>query len=370
MKMSKLIVNGCPKNMLNGPCGGGSGGYCEVDNRICPWVKMFKNSKSEIPKVFSEVILDQGFTVKDYLPQKREPVSKLMRKIVYGKRVLTYEVETGRGKGFDALASLVKELKEYIDAFNFTDNPAGVIESNPLPLAYAIMKELDVEVIPQLTCKDRNRAALTSYVLSLIVLGIRNIVVATGDWPHIGSPKSVKPVFDLDSVRLVYLIRLISDLGVDFSGRPLGTKGKIVHVGVVANLHFDPLDLEVLKLKKKVKAGAEFTQTQPVYSYSQARTFLNKLKEYKVEIPVILTLTPLSNSGIIRLLEEKLKIPLPDEYKEKLKQCKSKEEVLNYNIEYFTKLIDELSSLNINGFHIITLGNVTLAKELAKHAKQ
>lgn len=358
----------CPKRILNGPCSGGSGGYCEVDGRICPWVKLFESNRGNLPKAFIEIILDRGFKVRNYKPQRRTPSSRLMSKIANGRLVLTYEVETGKGRDINSILTLIKELRRYFDAFNFTDNPTGVIECDPLPIAYTVMRELNVDVIPQITCKDRNRAALTSYILSVITLGIGNVVVTTGDWPHIGGSRYVKPVFDLDSVRLVYLIRLVSDLGVDFSGRPLDTKGKIVHVGVAVNPHFKPLELELLKLKKKVKAGAEFAQTQPVYSYEQGERFIKALKEYNISIPIILTLTPL-NTETARLLEEKLKIPLPTTYKDILKKCISDEDTLNYNLEYFTKLVNELMSLDISGFHIITFGNIVLAREIAKHAK-
>jgi len=362
------VSSECPKRILNGPCGGGSEGYCEVDGRVCPWVKLFKSSKGHLPKAFTEIILDRGFKIRNYKPQKRTPLSSLMSKIANGKLVLTYEVETGKGKDINSILTLVKELKEYFDAFNFTDNPIGVIECDPLPIAYTVMRELNVDVIPQITCKDRNRAALTSYILSVIALGIRNIIVTTGDWPHLGGSRYVKPVFDLDSVRLVYLVRLVSDLGVDFSGRRLNTKGKIVHVGVAVNPHFKPLELELLKLKKKIKAGAEFAQTQPVYSYEQGERFIKALKEYKINIPIILTLTPI-NTEMVRLLEEKLKIPLPSTYKSVLRKCTSWEDTLNYNLEYFTKLVSELTSLDISGFHIITFGNIVLAREIAKHVK-
>jgi len=362
----------CPKRMLNGPCGGVREGYtCEVDGRRCVWIDAFIEAKRRGNlKPFTEVLLDANFKVRDYKPKTREPKSKVMKLLLERKYILAFEVETGRNIDLTRFKELSRELSPYYDTLTFTDNPVGSIEIDPLVPAI-ISQNNGVESILHVTCKNRDRVALTSYLMAAAAAGIRNIIAVTGDWPFLSGAKYMFPSFDLDAVRLIYLARLMTDLHVDFSGRRIGGN-PFFHVFTAFNPHFAPLELEALKLIKKIKAGAEAVFSQPIYSVSTWRKVKKYFKEYGIEVPVVVGLMPVKSIKMAKVLMRELGIYIPEEYVRFLNGSKSYEEIYSFNIEYFRKLAENLMAEHdgISGFHVLTFGDLKLASELGRYLRK
>jgi len=174
-----------------------------------------------------------------------------------------------------------EEIKDYVHAVNVTDNQSAVMRVGSLA-ASVRLKQIGIEPIYQLTCRDRNRIALQSDMLSACSLGVDNVLCLTGDYTSLGDHKSAKSVFDIDSVQLLKIAQGLNE-GKDMMGNQL-TKNTNAGLGGVVNPNFDPLDLQLLKMEKKIEAGARFFQTQAVYDPFIFETFVEKIKNFNVPV--------------------------------------------------------------------------------------
>jgi len=180
-----------------------------------------------------------------------------------GEFVVTAEV--GPPKGFH-VEHLVEEAKEYlsgITAVNVTDNQSSVMRLGSLATC-KILKDNGLTPIYQLTCRDRNRIALQSDLLSAAALGIDNILCLTGDHTKMGDHPQAKPVFDLDSVSLLHTVCQL-EKGVDLGGNELVGEAPKFAKGAVVSPCSDSVDAQLAKMERKVMAGADYFQTQAVY---------------------------------------------------------------------------------------------------------
>jgi len=206
-----------------------------------------------------------------------------------GKFVITGEVGPIKGavsRDSSIEANCAKEaahLQNHVHAVNVTDNQSAVMRLGSLA-ASVRLKEKNIEPVYQLTCRDRNRIALQSDLLTAYSLGIDNVLLLTGDHIQLGDHKEAKPVFDLDSVQLIKMACGLS-AGHDITGNEIENPPDMAY-GAVVNPNFEPLDLQLLKMKKKVEAGAAFFQTQAVYDRGVFETFMEKAVQFNVPIQV------------------------------------------------------------------------------------
>ncbi len=360
LRLNTIPVKACPKLMFNGPCGGGSNNKCEVTGNTCPWIELFlKDSGNEL---FTHIVLDKGFKVKDYLPKPRKPQSRLLKKISEGKITLTYEYVHGISASTSLLERSLHRLSTIYDAVNFIDTPLGLPHTDSLALA-VLAKNYGVEPIVQLSCKDKSRNYLVSYILALMLHGIPNMLAITGDWIRLGGDESSRPVFDLDSIRLIYLARLMSDLGIDYKGRRIEGY-RVVHVGAATNPYFKPFRLEVLRVRKKYIAGVEFLVTQPLFHIDVFKNFTNALREINVNVPIIASVIFLKDKKIVKLLEDFARIKVSREYIEALN--KGKDKLVNFTVNLAEELIANVAS----GVHVLTMGDVETALVIGKTVRE
>lgn len=268
--------------------------------------------------------------------------------------VLTSEV--GPVKGCcrnDRQPDFVKEaesIKDCVHAVNVTDNQSAVMRLGSLA-ASVLLKNIGIEPIYQLTCRDRNRIALQSDLLSACTLGIDNVLCLTGDHLKLGDHPTAKGVFDVDSVQLLNIAKGLNQ-GHDMMGRKL-TQATDLALAAVVNPNFQPLDLQLLKMEKKIAEGAEFFQTQAVYDPKLFEIFIRKTEGFGVPIQygiVIIKSPKMARymnehvSGITvpqALIDEMASVP-PEKYKDKAR-------------EITTRLIKEISPM-VQGLHFMPLG--------------
>src|SRR3989338_3848243 len=201
----------------------------------------------------------------------------LKEKIKNKKFIITSEI--GPPKGIDAKVILEEGLllKDRVDAINVTDSQSAVMRLGSLAVS-RLLKEEGIEPIYQLTCRDRNRLALQSDALSAAALGVENILVLTGDHPSRGDHPDAKPVYALDSVQLIEVVKKLES-GKDMAVKELKGAPKFC-VGAVVNPGASPIEPELIKFEKKIKAGVEFFQTQGVYDVESFARFMEKVKGY------------------------------------------------------------------------------------------
>ena len=228
----------------------------------------------------SEVVLDSGFTFRLKL-DKRKPFSKLLSR---AEKEITWIAEVPPSlRSADQLHSL-KDLS--MMAISIPDNPLASLHVEPSIFAAHVKRVLDCEVVVHLTCRDLNRLAIKSRLLGLHLSGVEHILALTGDHPRIRLREGSTPVFDLDSIRLIYLTRLLSDYGLDERGRPISSKLRL-QVGAGLNPYI-PLEVELSRALRKIKAGAEFFITQLIFNSDPIESLLKALRKTGVDVPIFI----------------------------------------------------------------------------------
>jgi len=276
---------------------------------------------------------------------------KLTEHFKEGKFVITCEVGPPKGIEVEKVIDELEPLRSKIDAFNVTDLQSSVLRVGSLATC-RLLKEKDFEPIMQLTCRDRNRLGLQSDVLSAAVLGIENLLCLTGDHPQLGDHPEAMPVFDLDSVQLLSAVKGLMN-GKDMAGNDLEGQPPQFALGATVNPGAEPLEPQIIKMEKKIAAGAEFFQTQAVYEVDKFANFCDKVKRLK--IPVMAGLVFLKSPGMAKFMNANVAgVHVPDAIIDELSSV-GKEKRVEKSLEISARLIKELKDL-CQGIHIMPLG--------------
>ena len=269
-----------------------------------------------------------------------------------GQFVVTAEV--GPPKGIDA-SHVVEEAKEYlsgITAVNVTDNQSSVMRMGSLP-ACVMLKNAGLTPILQLTCRDRNRIALQSELLGAAALGIDNILCLTGDHTKMGDHPGAKPVFDLDSVSLLHTVCQL-EKGVDLGGNALVGEAPKFAKGAVVSPCSDSVDAQLVKMERKVMAGAEYFQTQAVFDSEKFIQFMEKAKQFgkPVQLGVIIP----KSAGMAKFMNKNVAgVHVPQEMIDALAADKERAKAGITGVEIAAKIIRECRPY-CQGVHIMALG--------------
>jgi 5,10-methylenetetrahydrofolate reductase len=297
-----------------------------------------------------------------------------MREINEGRFVLTGELEPEKTTDLTEVIEAAEALKRYVVACNVTDGPGSYAYMSSLVASHILQSETGVEMICQLVCRDRNTIGLFADLLGAGALGIRNILALTGDHPSVGDLPDAKPVFDIDSAQLTYMIRKMVDEGIDLYGNPIHKPPKF-HVGVAANPNADPMEPEILKLGRKVEVGAEFIQTQVVFDIDVAKSFLNESNRFN--IPVLIGIFPMKSYGVANFFDKNIPgVPVPAELLENLKKAKDLDKQVRYqkydeiNLELFVPFIKELKKTSAAGCHVMAVGYERIVPKLFEATKE
>ena len=267
-----------------------------------------------------------------------------------GEFVITSEIGPPKGVDIEGVLEEAELIKDRVDAINVTDLQSSVMRLGSLAVCH-LLREKGIDAVFQVTCRDRNRLALQSDILSAYVLGVRNLLILTGDYPTLGDHPQAKPVFDLDAVQLLEVVKTLQT-GKDMVGEELVGKVEFC-VGAVVNPGADPIEPEIIKMEKKVKAGAEFFQTQAVYDVELFKNFMGKVKHLNAKILVGIVL--LKSAGMARYMNENVSgVNVADNLIEEMDSV-SKEDRPKKSVEIAARLIKELKPL-CQGVHIMPLG--------------
>jgi methylenetetrahydrofolate reductase (NADPH) len=271
-----------------------------------------------------------------------------------GEYVVTCEVGPPKGIEVQKLIDELVPLKGKAHAFNVTDLQSSVLRVGSMATC-CLLKDKGLEPIMQLTCRDRNRLGLQSDVLSAAVLGIENLLCLTGDHPKLGDHPQAMPVFDLDSVQLLAAVKGLMN-GKDMAGKELEGRPPEFCLGAVVNPGADPLEPQLMKMEKKVAAGAEFFQTQAVYEVDKFADFMQKVKSALPDGgPVMAGIVFLKSPAMAKFMNANVAgIHVPDEIIDELAGV-PKEKRVEKSLEISARLIKELKNL-CQGIHIMSLG--------------
>jgi homocysteine S-methyltransferase len=285
----------------------------------------------------------------------------------WGKRpVVTVELDPPRGLECDKIIAGARLLRDGgADAINIAENPLARVRMGNIALAHAIQQEVGIEVIVHITCRDRNLLGLQSDLMGASLLGIRSILAVTGDPARLGDQAGASSVFDLNSFGL---IKLIDDLnrGVNNLGQPLG-KGAGFTIGCAFNPNTPKMEVQLVRLEKKIAAGARFIQTQPLYDPERALRMAELTAG--LGIPLLMGIMPLVGERNCEYLHNEVPgITVPDAVRARMKG-KEKEEGAAEGLAIARELIDAVRG-RIDGFYIIApFGRTAPAAALVRHIR-
>ncbi|OGO20602.1 MAG: 5,10-methylenetetrahydrofolate reductase [Chloroflexi bacterium RBG_16_50_9] len=275
----------------------------------------------------------------------------LQSKLESGKFVITCEVGPLKGTDITEVEENIEILKNKVDAANVTDQQSSVMRLGSLAVS-SILVNKGLEPIFQMTCRDRNRIALQSDLLSAWMMGIKNVLSITGDLPALGDHPQARAVYDLDSVTLLHTIGRLNggrDLaGNELKGKPSFFPGAVVKVE--SNTEAS-MELQLIKMERKVAAGARFFQTQAVYDADHFAKFMKRAEKFKV--PVLAGIIPLKTPGMAKFMNKNVAgVFVPDALIQKMADAQDKAAT---GIQIAVDLIRQLKSL-CQGVHIMAIG--------------
>jgi methylenetetrahydrofolate reductase (NADPH) len=289
-------------------------------------------------------------------------MSKLKQALEGGGFVVTGEM--GPPKGVDVSHCLedAEKLRRQVVAINVTDLQSAVMRVGSMAMCAKLI-ERGLEPVYQLTCRDRNRLALQSDLLSAWVLGIENVLCLSGDHPSLGDHPEAKPVYDLDSVQLLKAAATLNQ-GYDMTGHELEGRPDFF-LGAVVTPALEPMEPQIIKMEKKVAAGARFFQTQAIYEPEKFERFIDRVQRFKV--PVMAGIVVLKSAAMARFMNENVAgISVPDSLIEEM-AATSKEDRKKKSVEISARLIRKIRPL-CRGVHIMPLGWDELVPEIIREA--
>jgi len=264
---------------------------------------------------------------------------------------VTAEIGPSKGTDTTEIVEVAELLHGRITAANATDQQSSQMRMGSMATCH-FLADHGIEPIMQMTCRDRNRIALQSDLLSAWALGIRNVLALTGDLPSLGDHPQAMPVFDLDSVQLLSVIGRLNEgfdmVGTALKGKPDFFAGAAVNPG--SNTEASQ-DMQLFKMEKKIKAGAKFFQTQAIYEPAKFAAFMKKAGTFGV--PVIAGIIPLKSAGMARFLNKSIAgVFVPEEIIQKMATAKDKTQT---SLEITVGLVKGLKDM-CQGVHLMAMG--------------
>jgi len=285
-------------------------------------------------------------------------------KLYSGKFLVTTEVGPPKGADVSETAHHIDLLKEWVDAINVTDHQSSVMRYPSLG-GCLLVKEHGGEPILQMTCRDRNRLALQADLLFAYSRGVCNVLCLTGDCIDVGDHKEARPVFDLDSVQLLEMIRTMES-GTDMAGNDLKGAPKFC-VGASVHPEADYIEPQLVKLDKKVVAGAQFFQTQGVFDLASLRRFMQYASQFNVII--LAGIIVMASARMAKYMNDNVPgIIVPQAIIDELATAE-KGKGLQKGIEIAARLIKTIKEENLcQGVHVMAVGNEGIVPQILEAA--
>lgn len=278
---------------------------------------------------------------------------------------ITCEFAPPKNASLEPLKKKARVLKGYVDAANVTDCQVAMVRLSSLAGCLALMSE-GIEPILQMTCRDRNRIAMQSDLLGAWALGIKNLFCTTGDHPKFGNHPEAKPVFDLDSVQLIAMVNKLKE-GKFLNGEEIKGERPAYFLGATENPFADPTEYRVRRLAKKIRAGAEFIQTQLVYDVTKFKQFMYIAhNEGLTEKAYILAgIVPPKSFRMIEYIKSNLPGScVPEDLVKRMREAK---DPLEEGIQIAVELIEKIKEIpGVRGFHLMAIGWEEYLPEILK----
>ena len=415
----------CPKGLRNGLCGGATPDHCEVDpSRPCTWYVIYHraermgrldklleiNAPVDGNRVGHETWLDMiklwfkrkaGPYPWDFVlnrakfnreweeffyalrqpdwwqgdsqyhpPAYTEPVSLLEANLRSGVFTVTAEIAPPLDASPEGLIKKVNMLKPYVTAANFTDNASATCRMNSLASSKLCL-DAGLEPVMQLQARDRTRVVIQSDAVGASGLGIRNILCLTGDHHRFGpAPMSMPDQFDMDGVQILWMLRRMRDEGKYIDGREMKVRPKFF-LGAAASPFGAPPKFEAIRAEKKINAGAQFIQTQPVFDYNRFIEWLEALDKRNLldKVYILAGIVPLRSAKAAHYMTEVPGVVLTESDLKRMDQAGDKEAQAETGVTIALEMIERLKNTpGIHGLHIMAVHWESIVPRLIEEA--
>ena len=283
--------------------------------------------------------------------------SNLQKVLEAGHFSVSAEIGPPMSGDADNVREKAKELIGLVDAANVTDNQTAVVRMSSIAASYLAQEE-GVDPIVQMTCRDRNRIAMQSDLLGAYALGLRNVLILSGDHQQFGNHFGSKNVFDIDSVQALAGLNRMMEHQVFIGGSPV-KKPVEFFLGTTANPFADPEELQLIRLEKKIRAGARFVQTQGIYDLDRFESWMEKVRGRGLHEQAYFLAGIIVNRSI-RSIEATSEVPgmdIPQHLIDRMRATKDKPEAEAEGVKIAVELIDALKKIEgVSGIHIMAIG--------------
>jgi methylenetetrahydrofolate reductase (NADPH) len=282
----------------------------------------------------------------------------LRERLASGGFAVTAEISPPRGASTSKITETAAQLKDWVDAVNVTDNQGSNVRLASWAGSLAVLKA-GVEPVMQMTCRDRNRIALQSDLLGASALGIRNVLVMTGDHPKFGDHPGARPVFDLDSVQLLWTFRTMRDQHVLLSGRKLDPAPDCF-LGAVENPFAPPVPFRAERLGKKIAAGAQFVQTQFVFDVPAFGRWLAQVRDLGLheQCGILAGVGAVRSVRALEYMRDHVPgVEVPDDVDRRLRAVPPGKQTAE-GVKLAAEIIQQLGEIpGVAGVHLLVAGN-------------
>ncbi|MBN2709007.1 MAG: methylenetetrahydrofolate reductase [Calditrichaceae bacterium] len=275
----------------------------------------------------------------------------LKDKIASDRFIVCAEIGPPQSCDGDVIREKSKHFKGYVDAVNITDNQTAVVRLSSIASAKILLDE-GLEPIMQMTCRDRNRLAIQSDLLGAAALGIHNVLCLTGDYPTFGDQPEAKGVFDLDSIQLIATVAKMNS-GFLLSDHEMNKAPEFL-IGAAANPFAPPFEMRIIRLYKKVEAGAHFIQTQPVFDLEIFTRWMERITDLGLhkKTAILAGVMAVKSAKTLILMQKKVPgVKIDKQYIERMKAASDpEEEGVKIALEII-KILKEIKG--VRGIHLM-----------------
>lgn len=294
--------------------------------------------------------------------------SNLEKVFEAGHFAVTSELGPPKGTSTEAIVKKGEMLKPCVDAINVTDNQTAIVRMSSVA-ACKLLLDIGADPVMQIVCRDRNRIAIQSDVLGAVALGVRNILCLSGDHQSMGNHPEAKNVYDLDSIQLIYTLNKMREekkflCGEDVSGEvPL-------FLGAAANPYADPFEFRVTRMGKKIKAGADFIQTQPVFDVEKFKKWMQFVRDRGLheKAHIMAGVIPIKAAGMARYMRDNVPgVSVPNEIVTRIEGAKDAKEE---GVQICVEIIEQLKEIpGVDGVHIMAVAWESIVPVIIERAK-
>lgn len=282
--------------------------------------------------------------------------SRLEKVLTAGRFAVTAELGPPQNADPEAIKKKAQYCIGNVDGANITDNQTAIVRMSSIAAA-AIAISCGVEPVVQMVCRDRNRIAMQSDILGAAALGVKNLLCLSGDHQKFGNHPQAANVFDIDSVQLIAMVKKMRDEKQFLSGDPIKEHEPRLFIGAVENPFADPFEYRVLRLAKKIEAGADFIQTQCVFDVEKFARWMGLVvaEGLHKKVYILAGLTPVrSHKALVCMKNEVAGMSIPDEL---IKRMESAGEPKEEGVKICLEMIEEVRRIEgVAGIHLMPIG--------------